>query len=309
MTSERVERRLAAILAADVAGYSRLMGARRGGHARRAEGSSPRAASIPRSPSTADASSRPPATACWLEFASVVDAVRCAVEVQRGMAERNAEVLPETAHRVPHRHQRRRHHRRRRRHLRRRRQRRGAAGRRSPSPAASASPTTRAGRSRDKLDIAFEDVGEQQLKNIARPVRVCRVRLGADARRRRRSRVLRAARQALDRRAAVPEHERRSRAGVFRRRHGRGHHHGAVAHALAVRDRAQFELHLQGPGRRREAGRPRARRALRARRQRAQGGEPGAHHRPAHRRRNRRASLGGPLRRRARGHLRSAGPE
>ena len=78
--------------------------------------------------------------------------------------------------------------------------------------------------------------------------------------------------QAVDRRPALPEYERRSRAGILRRRHGRGHHHGAVAHALAVRDRPQFELHLQGPGRRREAGRPRARRALCARRQRAQGG-------------------------------------
>ena len=88
-----------------------------------------------------------------------------------------------------------------------------------------------------------------------------------------------APRQAVDRRPAVPEHERRSRAGVLRRRHGGRDHHRAVAHALAVRDRAQFELHLQGPGRRREAGRARAGRALRARRQRAQGGEPGAHHR------------------------------
>ena len=79
------------------------------------------------------------------------------------------------------------------------------------------------------------------------------------------------ARQAVDRRPAVPEPERRSRAGILRRRRGRGHHHGAVAHPLAVRDRAQFELHLQGPGGRREAGRPRAGRALRARRQRAQG--------------------------------------
>ena len=30
---------------------------------------------------------------------------------------------------------------------------------------------------RDKLDVAFEDMGEQKLKNIARPVRVYRVRL------------------------------------------------------------------------------------------------------------------------------------
>ena len=49
-------------------------------------------------------------------------------------------------------------------------------------------------------------------------------------------------------------------------------------------------------------------RALRARRQRAQGRQPGAHHRPADRHGDRRASLGRPLRRRARRHLRTAGP-
>ena len=56
-----------------------------------------------------------------------------------------------------------------------------------------------------------------------------------------------AAREAVDRGAAVPEHERRSGAGIFRRRHGRGHHHRPVADQMAVRDRPQFELHLQGP--------------------------------------------------------------
>ena len=85
------------------------------------------------------------------------------------------------------------------------------------------------------------------------------------------------------------------RAGVFRRRHGRGHHHGIVAHPLAVRHRAQFELHLQGSGRRCEAGRPRAGRALCPGRQRAQGGEPPAHHRAADRCDHRRPSLGGAL--------------
>ena len=39
------------------------------------------------------------------------------------------------------------------------------------------------------------------------------------------------------------------RAGVLRRWHGRRHHHRAVAHALAVRDRPQFDLHLQRPQR------------------------------------------------------------
>ena len=93
-----------------------------------------------------------------------------------------------------------------------------------------------------------------------------------------------ASRQALHRCLAVPEPERRPRAGVLRRRHGGGHHLGLVAHSLAVRHRAQLELHLQGPGGGREAGGPRAGRALRAGRQRAQGGEPGAHHGAAHRR-------------------------
>ena len=78
--------------------------------------------------------------------------------------------------------------------------------------------------------------------------------------------------------------------------------------ALAVRDRAQFQLHLQGQRRRREAGRARARRALRARRQRAQGGVTGCGSPASYRCDDRRASLGRPLRRRARRHLRPAGP-
>ena len=80
-----------------------------------------------------------------------------------------------------------------------------------------------------------------------------------------------------------------------------------VALQGAVRDRPQFELHLQGQGRRREAGRARARRPLRAGRQRAQGGNrcasPDSSSMPS------RARIFGPtFRRRARGHLRSAGP-
>ena len=35
---------------------------------------------------------------------------------------------------------------------------------------------------RDKLDLAFEDLGEQQVKNIARPVRVFRLELGSRSR-------------------------------------------------------------------------------------------------------------------------------
>ena len=74
-----------------------------------------------------------------------------------------------------------------------------------------------------------------------------------------------------------------------------------------VRHRAQFILRLQGPLGRHPAGRPRARRALRARGQRAQVRRPAAHHRPADRGGDRRAPLGGPVRRQADRHLRAAG--
>ena len=86
---------------------------------------------------------------------------------------------------------------------------------------------------------------------------------------------------------------RRPGAGIFRRRHGRGDHHRALAHPLAVRHRPQFELHLQGPSRRCEAGRARTGRALRARRLGAQGRQPGADHRAADRR-ARPARISGP---------------
>ena len=82
-------RRLAAILAADVAGYSRLMGENE-------EGTLARLKAIRREvadPKIKEHHGRIVKTTgdgLLLEFASVVDAVRCAVEVQREMAERNA---------------------------------------------------------------------------------------------------------------------------------------------------------------------------------------------------------------------------
>ena len=54
--------------------------------------------------------------------------------------------------------------------------------------------------------------------------------------------------QALDRRAAVRQHERRSRAGLLQRRHHRGHHHRPVEVSGLVRDRPQLVLRLQGQG-------------------------------------------------------------
>jgi class 3 adenylate cyclase len=94
VAEERVERRLAAILAADVAGYSRLMGADEIGtlaalKAHRRELIDPKIAEhrgrIVKT--TGDG--------LLVEFGSVVDAVRCAVEVNEAMAKRNADVPEE----------------------------------------------------------------------------------------------------------------------------------------------------------------------------------------------------------------------
>jgi class 3 adenylate cyclase len=91
LSYERAERRLTAILAADVAGYSRLMGADEEGTL--AQLKSHRRALV--DPKIAEHRGRIVKTTgdgMLVEFASVVDALRCAVEVQRGMTARNAEV-------------------------------------------------------------------------------------------------------------------------------------------------------------------------------------------------------------------------
>src|SRR5262249_6834975 len=86
----RVERRLTAILAADVAGYSRLMGVDE-------EGTHERLKAHLRDliePKIAEHRGRivkNTGDGFLAEFASVVDAVRCAAEMQRGMADRNAD--------------------------------------------------------------------------------------------------------------------------------------------------------------------------------------------------------------------------
>jgi adenylate cyclase len=86
-----VERRLAAILAADVAGYSRLMGAdEEGTHERLTEHF--RELVEPKIQEHRGRTVKNTGDGLLAEFPSVVDAVRCAVEVQREMAERNADV-------------------------------------------------------------------------------------------------------------------------------------------------------------------------------------------------------------------------
>src|SRR6266851_4249034 len=167
-------RRLAAILAADVAGYSRLMGADE-------EGTLERLKALRRElidPKITEHHGRIVKTTgdgVLVEFASVVDAVRCAVAVQQAIPERNTDV--------------------------------GADSRielriginlgdvivegddlygDGVNIAARIEALADAGgvfvsntvydHVRDRLAYLFEDLGEQQVKNIARPVRVYRVR-------------------------------------------------------------------------------------------------------------------------------------
>src|ERR1700726_3658235 len=89
MAEDRVARPLAAILAADVVGYSRMMGADE-------EGTLAALKAIRRElidPKVAEHQGRIVKTTgdgALVEFASAVDAVRCAIEIQRATAERNA---------------------------------------------------------------------------------------------------------------------------------------------------------------------------------------------------------------------------
>jgi adenylate cyclase len=86
-----VERRLAAILAADVAGYSRLMGADEEGTLERLKAHR-RELVDPKIKEHRGRIVKTTGDGMLVEFPSVVDAVRCAVEVQRVMLERNADV-------------------------------------------------------------------------------------------------------------------------------------------------------------------------------------------------------------------------
>jgi adenylate cyclase len=179
LAAERVERRLVAVLAADVAGYSRLMGTDE-------EGTLARLKAVRKAlvdPTIASHRGRIVKTTgdgMLVEFASAVDAARCAAEVQRGMADQNAGVPPDTriefrigihvgdiiiddndifgdgvniAARLE-----------------------GIA---EPGGVCVSDDAQR--QIRGKIDIAFDDMGSQTLKNIAEPMRAWRMRLDAGA--------------------------------------------------------------------------------------------------------------------------------
>jgi TolB-like protein/class 3 adenylate cyclase/tetratricopeptide (TPR) repeat protein len=170
MSERRVERRLAAILAADVAGYSRLVGEDEEGTLERLRVLR-REVVDPMIKEHRGRIVRITGDGLLVEFASVVDAVRCAVDTQREMALRNAEtpVNRRIEFRI------------------------GinlgdimndeediygdgvnVAARLEALAAPGGICVSRVVRDqvRDKLNFGFDDRGEQQVKNIARPVRV-----------------------------------------------------------------------------------------------------------------------------------------
>src|SRR6516165_3441833 len=166
-------RRLTAILAADVAGYSRLMGADEEGTHERLKAHL-RELVNPKIEEHRGRIVKNTGDGLLAEFPSVVDALRCATELQAGMTERNTSVPSDkriafrigvhqgdvviedddifgdavnVAARLE-----------------------GLA-----EPGGICVSARVRGDAAGKLDLAFEDLGEQALKNIARPVRAYRV--------------------------------------------------------------------------------------------------------------------------------------
>src|ERR1700758_2768710 len=82
---------LAAILAADIAGYSRLMGVDEEGTLRQLKAHRKELVDL-KITEHRGRIVKTTGDGILVEFVSVVDAVRCAVDIQRGMAERNAGV-------------------------------------------------------------------------------------------------------------------------------------------------------------------------------------------------------------------------
>jgi adenylate cyclase len=167
-------RRLAAILAADVAGYSRLMGVDEEGTLAALKAIR-RELSDPKVKEHRGRIVKTTGDGLLIEFSSVVDAVRCAVEVQRAMTERNTggpedkriefriginlgdiildddDIYGDGVNIA-------------------------ARLEALAEPGGICVSRVVHDQVRDKLDLAFEDLGEQQVKNIARPVHVYRIR-------------------------------------------------------------------------------------------------------------------------------------
>ncbi|WP_167771690.1 adenylate/guanylate cyclase domain-containing protein [Bradyrhizobium niftali] len=94
MASDQVKRKLAAILAADIAGFSRLMGVDEAGTLVRLK-EYRRELIDPKNKQYRGRVVKTTGDGILIEFPSVVDAVCCSIEVQEGMRERNADVPPE----------------------------------------------------------------------------------------------------------------------------------------------------------------------------------------------------------------------
>jgi adenylate cyclase len=174
MAEERMERRLSAILAADIAGYSALMAADEARTVRDLKGH--QAVVLPMIGEFAGRIIDTAGDGILAEFPSVLNAVECALAIQSKMAERNAAIEPERRMQfrlginigdVVH------------------------DGTRiygdGINVAARLESIAEAGgicisgkvyeEINGRIDLACQDIGEQQLKNIARPVRAYRVRL------------------------------------------------------------------------------------------------------------------------------------
>ena len=94
MASDQVKRKLAAILAADIAGYSRLMGSDETGTLARLK-QYRRELIDPKNKQYRGRVVKTTGDGILIEFPSVVDAISCSLEIQQGMRERTADVAPE----------------------------------------------------------------------------------------------------------------------------------------------------------------------------------------------------------------------
>jgi TolB-like protein/class 3 adenylate cyclase len=94
MASDQIKRKLAAILAADIVGYSRLMGTDEAGTLARLK-EHRRELIDPKNKQYRGRVVKTTGDGILIEFPSVVDAVCCAIDVQQGMRERNANVPAE----------------------------------------------------------------------------------------------------------------------------------------------------------------------------------------------------------------------